>query len=181
MVAFPCFVRSGIHGCDIDLAFRKHLGYVRKHADPVVGIDLDLRGVAFLRIVALRCLPFRVDQTAPLIFREIDDVHAVGSVDGDSTAACDKAYDLIARYRTAAFGKTDRKIMDSLDYDAALAVRLLTGSLLLMSSISFKIVVSVTSFFIFFARSSSILLMTCPSLRPPWPIDASTESQSRNA
>ena len=43
-------------------------------------------------------------------------------MDGDSTAACDKAYDLIARYRTAAFGKTDRKIMDSLDYDAALAV-----------------------------------------------------------
>ena len=55
------------------------------------------------------------------------------------------------------------------------------GSLLLMSSISFKIVVSVTSFFIFLARSSTILLMTWPSFSPPCPIDASTDSQSRNA
>ena len=43
-------------------------------------------------------------------------------MDGNSTAACDEAYDLVARYRAAAFGKTDRQIMDSLDHDAALAV-----------------------------------------------------------
>ena len=40
---------------------------------------------------------------------------------------------------------------------------------------------SVISRFNFFSRSSSILLMTWPSFRPPCPMDASTESQSLNA
>ena len=41
-----------------------------------------------------------------------DSIYAVGPVDGNSTAARDEAYDLVARYRAAAFGKTDRQIMD---------------------------------------------------------------------
>ena len=62
------------------------------------------------------------------------------------------------------------------DFPAAI-----TGTLFPSDAMLSRIVVSVTSFFNFLLRSSSILLMTCPSLRAPCPIDARTESQSRYA
>ena len=55
------------------------------------------------------------------------------------------------------------------------------GTLLVISSRPFRMFASVTSRLSFLFRASSILLMTWPSLRPPWPMEARTESQSLKA
>ena len=55
------------------------------------------------------------------------------------------------------------------------------GTLPLVSAMPSKILESVISFFCFLRCSSSILLTTWPSFKPPWPMDARTDSQSRNA
>ena len=89
----------------------------------------------FFRALVLCRLPFSLDQTGTVCLRHIQNVYTVRPVDRDSTSSCDKTYDLISRNWTAALGKTDCNIMDTLYYDSALILGymklllLFTGSL----------------------------------------------------
>ena len=109
-----------VHGRNVNLLLRKDLGYIGKHANPVIGKYLDFRGILLIVAGALRHLPFRVNHPAPFILRQVDDVHTVRAVNGNPAAPGDKSHNFIPWHRVAALGETDRQIMDPLDHDTAL-------------------------------------------------------------
>ena len=86
----------------INLFFREHLGYIGKHANPVIGKYLDFRGILLVVGSAFGHLPLRVNEPAPLILRQVNHVDAVRAVDGYASAPGDKSHDFIARNRVTA-------------------------------------------------------------------------------
>ena len=74
------------------------------------------------RAAVVLCLPFSINEARPLRFRQIQDIDTVGAVNGHAASSCDKAHDLIARDRIAAFGEANCHIVDTAHDDAALAL-----------------------------------------------------------
>ena len=109
-----------IHRSNVYLPLRKDLGNIHKHSNPVIGINLNFCGISLLISLALRLLPFCVNQTNPLITGEVNNIDAVCSVNGNSTASGNKSDNLISRNRTSAAGKTHSHIVDSLNDNSAL-------------------------------------------------------------
>ena len=108
-----------IHGSDVYLPLRKYFGDIHKHADAVVGVDLDLCGVPLLVLRALRLLPLSVYEPHPLALLEIDNIDTVRAVDGHASASGDKSHDLVSGNRAAAPGEADRHVVDASDHDPA--------------------------------------------------------------
>src|SRR5699024_5798600 len=83
----------------INLPFREYFRKINKKSCTVIRVDLKFCRI-FLRGAAVSLLPFRFDQPDPVRFGHIQDVDAVGTVDGDPPSSGNEAHDLVARDRT---------------------------------------------------------------------------------
>ena len=114
------FTGAHVHGSDIDLLFCKYLGNICKKTDPVVCKNLDFCGILLCTGRIFCYLPLSIDQPSSFIFRKVDHIDTVCTVDGNASSSGNKTNDLITRYRITASGETHCQIMKSFDHDPAL-------------------------------------------------------------
>ena len=115
----PLLAGTHINRSNINLPLRKHLGNIHKNPDPIVGIDLDLRGIPLLAIVPVPLLPLCINQPDPLLLRQVDHIDAVRAMNGNASSSGDESHNLISRNRAAASGKPHRHIVNTLDHNPA--------------------------------------------------------------
>ncbi len=102
----------------VDLPLGKDLGDIHQKTGTVVCVNADLHGIE--PPLSSACHSASMRRAAQ--FRQIQDIDTVGAVNGHAASSCDKAHDLIARDRIAAFGEANCHIVDTAHDDAALAL-----------------------------------------------------------
>ena len=118
---------------NIDIRLRKYAGNIHQKSGTIVTENLDVRIVFSKRLLCDTGLPLRLDQPGTLHLRKMQHIHAVRAVNGNASASCDKAHNLISRNRAAALTEMHCHIIESLDHDSALGVMLLLNRLISIS------------------------------------------------